>query len=137
MGDRAQNWGGANTHWHRAVGDTTAATLGKKVPFLAALRWHPRDQLHHGTPGDPTFAVGPRGPQLCHGTQRTPDFLRAELGQGFPIRVLGFYLQDSSAGPALPIGCRAIPKKDSAIRGTPCAPGRSSAARTLVCYELC
>lgn len=38
-------------------------------------------------------------------------FPRAELGRVFPTQVLGFYLQDSGPGPALPIGLQGnVPK---------------------------
>lgn len=77
VGGHSRDWGGANTPLHQAVGDTTAATLGKKVPFLAALQWHPGDQLCHRTQGTPALLQPPRDPSFT----TAPSSLQISLEQ--------------------------------------------------------
>lgn len=73
-----------------AVGDTTAATLGKKVPLRAALLWHPGDQLCHGIQGTPALPQHPREPSFATAPNRLQVSYKQSWGRSFPFKCWDF-----------------------------------------------
>lgn len=69
---------------NEAVGDNRAITLEMKVRFVAALLWHPGDQLCHGTQEAPGLM---QRLWLHHSTQQTPGFsYEQSWDRSFPFK---------------------------------------------------